>query len=141
MGYSTDFYGAFIVTPPLTAEDARDLTAFADERHGGNTQPDPDKPGFWCQWVPMEMLEDGTYTTIEWDGGEKFYDYVEWIEWLIKRKLAPKGYVLNGTVEWSGEDHGDVGQIVIKDNVVRTRHAVTTWQDDAVQGVTPGQPA
>jgi hypothetical protein len=56
---------------------------------------------------------------IEWDTGEKFYDYVEWLEYIIYNFLAPKGYVLNGNVEWYGEDRADVGTIVVKSNIVR----------------------
>lgn len=79
-------------------------------------EPPSDQPGLWCQWVPTE---DGT--AIEWDGGEKFYDYVEWIQYLITHFLAPWGYVLNGTVNWEGESRGDLGRIVITNNTVTTK--------------------
>lgn len=72
-----------------------------------------DQPGLWCQWVPSE---DGNY--IEWDGNEKFYYYIEWIEYLIKHFFSPWGYVLSGVVNYSGEDDDDYGSITIKDNVV-----------------------
>lgn len=71
------------------------------------------QPGLWCQWVPNE---DGT--AIVWDDGEKFYDYIPWIEYLIKHFLSPWGYVLNGTMTWQGESHGDVGTITIAGNAV-----------------------
>jgi hypothetical protein len=71
--------------------------------------------GLWCKWMPND---EGT--AIEWDQGEKFYDYVEWIEYLIEKFLKPWGYVLNGTVEWSGEKREDLGKIVVADNVVTT---------------------
>jgi hypothetical protein len=74
------------------------------------------QPGLWCQWVPTE---DGS--AIEWDGGEKFYSYVEWIQYLITHFLAPWGYVLNGTVKWEGESRGDLGRIVIVNNAVSTK--------------------
>lgn len=82
-----------------------------------NTPPEG-QPGLWCQWVPTE---DGS--GIEWDGGEKFYDYAEWIEYLIEHFLAPWGYVLNGTVTYRGERFGDMGRIAVKDNEV-TREEV-----------------
>ncbi len=75
--------------------------------------PPSTQPGLWCQWVPNE---DGT--AIEWDGGEKFYEYVEWLEYIISNFLDPWGYKLNGQVEWQGEDMGDRGVIRVKDNVV-----------------------
>ena len=75
--------------------------------------PPETQPGLWCQWVPNE---DGT--AICWDGGEKFYNYIEWIEYLIEHFLGPWGYKLNGEVSWEGEDSGDVGKISITDNKV-----------------------
>ena len=78
--------------------------------------PPKTQPGLWCQWIPTE---DGC--AIEWSGGEKFYCYVEWIEYLIAKILRPRGYVLNGTVEWQGEDRYDMGAIVIKDNTVEVK--------------------
>lgn len=77
-----------------------------------NTPPDG-VPDLYCQWIPTE---DRLH--IEWDGGEKFYSYVEWLEFLIKNILAPKGYVLNGKVRWDGEGFGDVGVICVYDNEV-----------------------
>ena len=80
-----------------------------------NNEPPVNQPSLWCQWVPTE---DGNY--IEWDGGEKFYDYVKWIEYLVTHFLKPWGYTLNGEVKWRGEEFGDDGAIIIKDNKVKT---------------------
>ena len=76
--------------------------------------PPPSQPGLWCQWTPSE---DGN--AIEWNGGEKFYAYCEWLEYLITNFLAPWGYILNGAVEFQGEDYGDYGRIVVEDSTVR----------------------
>jgi hypothetical protein len=84
-----------------------------------NQQPST-QPSLWCQWVPNE---DGT--AIEWDGGEKFYAYSEWLFYLINKILAPNGYTLNGTVIWQGEETGDVGKIHVVNNVV----TVAPWDD------------
>lgn len=73
------------------------------------------QPSLWCDWVPTE---DGH--GIEWDGREKFYHYVEWIEYLIEHFLEPWGYILNGEVKWQGESMEDRGKIVITDNHVET---------------------
>lgn len=75
--------------------------------------PPVGQPGLWCGWVPAE---DGT--AIIWDGGEKFYEYIDWIEYLIEHFLKPWGYHLNGEIIWKGEDLSDVGTIIIVDNVV-----------------------
>ncbi|KKL86082.1 hypothetical protein LCGC14_1948340, partial [marine sediment metagenome] len=65
------------------------------------------------QWILT-----GDRQHIEWDGGEKFYGYVEWIEYIIEKILKPRSYVLNGKVEWSGEDEDDFGTILVINNKV-----------------------
>jgi hypothetical protein len=71
--------------------------------------------------------EEGT--AIEWDGGEKFYYYIEWITYLIDNFIGPWGYVLNGTVQWYGEDRDDIGMIIIKDNTVSVKTAKLFWDN------------
>ena len=87
-----------------------------------NTPPDG-QHGLWCHWVPNE---DGT--SIQWDGGDKFYDYVEWIEYIVEHFIQPWGYVLNGKVEWVGEGAIDRGMIIVKDNNIFTKHAKIVWE-------------
>src|SRR5262245_61818938 len=36
--------------------------------------PPAEQPGLWCQWEVES-------TILQWDGGEKFYDYVEWLQY------------------------------------------------------------
>jgi hypothetical protein len=76
-------------------------------------QPPADQPGLWCQWTPNK---EGT--EIIWDGNEKFYKYVEWLEYLIQHFLQPWGYVLGGVVSYRGGDHDDCGIITVWDNEV-----------------------
>ena len=84
--------------------------------------PPETQPGLWCQWVPTR---DGT--GIEWDQGEKFYRYVEWLEYIINNFLAPNGYVVNGEVDWYGEDRDDIGKIIVEDNYVRAVEAEISY--------------
>lgn len=81
------------------------------------------QPGLWCQWTPAE---DGA--AIEWDGGEKFYDYVPWIKYIIDHFLKRWGYTLNGEVEWQGEDSDDLGKIVVTDNVVTVKRGRVIYE-------------
>jgi hypothetical protein len=69
------------------------------------------QPGLWCQWV---ITEDGT--ELEWDGSEKFYNYVEWLQYLITNFFEKWGINLNGEISWVGEDRDDTGKIVVEDN-------------------------
>lgn len=86
-------------------------------------QNDPPRgqPGLYCQWRPSEDQQG-----IVWDGGEKFYYYVQWLEYLIEHFLAPWGYVLNGEVRWEGESFEDAGVI----RVVNNRVATAAVEDD-----------
>lgn len=79
-----------------------------------NTPPNG-QPELWCQWI----IEGDK---LVWDGNEKFYSYIEWLEYLIAHFFAPLGYVLNGTVDWRGEEWGDCGYICVKDNNVNVMY-------------------
>ncbi len=123
MGYTTEFSGSFSLNKALTVAQKKELEEFANTRHGGNMDSDDDKPGFYCQWVPNE---DGT--EIEWDGSEKFYHYVEWIEYLIEHFIKPWGLTLEGEVEWRGEEDDDLGMIQIMENEVETLEGKVTYR-------------
>lgn len=74
--------------------------------------PSTTQPGLWCQWM---INDDGE---LAWDENEKFYDYVEWLKYLIDNFFDPLGYKLNGEIEYQGEDVDDFGRIIVIDNVV-----------------------
>lgn len=80
--------------------------------------PPETQPGLWCQWM---IDDDGN---LVWDGGEKFYEYGEWLTYLIDNFLAPSGYVCNGEIEFQGEDMNDFGTIHVKDNVVTVEYGM-----------------
>jgi hypothetical protein len=75
-------------------------------------RPPKTQPGLWCQWI---INDDGD---LEWDGGEKFYHYEEWLNYLIDNFFEPEGYVLNGIISFQGEDSSDYGDIVVHNNNV-----------------------
>lgn len=77
-------------------------------------KPPITQPGLWCQWTPTE---DRMH--IEWDGAEKFYNYTEWIMYIIDKILKPQGYSLEGEVEYHGQNYYDFGTIIIQNNLVR----------------------
>ena len=80
--------------------------------------PPETQPGLWCQWM---IDDDGN---LVWDGGEKFYEYSEWLTYLIDNFLAPSGYLCNGEIEFQGEDMDDLGTIYVKDNVVEVKYGI-----------------
>jgi hypothetical protein len=69
------------------------------------------------QWEITE--EDGKHY-LEWDGGEKFYNYIDWIEYVIKYIFKGWGLELNGQIDWRGEEWEDNGSITVKNNIVLT---------------------
>jgi hypothetical protein len=76
-------------------------------------QPPAEQPGLWCSWTVGE-----DQSSIAWNGMEKFYEYIRWLDYLILHFLAPWGYTLNGEVRWGGEDEQDRGVIRVRANVV-----------------------
>lgn len=76
-----------------------------------HNRPPSTQPSLWCQWVPGASLNK-----IEWDGREKFYDYIPWIRYIQKNILDRWGVkIIKSTVEWFGEEDDDRGAIVLSD--------------------------
>ena len=69
-------------------------------------KPPKNQPGLWLQWVI-------TGNILEWNGGEKFYYYTEWLNYLIKKIFEPNNVEISGTITYQGEEYEDVGKIEI----------------------------
>jgi hypothetical protein len=125
MGYNTDFSGSFKITPSLSETDLAFVEKFVE---GGPSYAKdrgwPKAPNSWCQWIP-----DPSGNFLRWDGGEKFYLYTEWLEYLIKNLLAPRGYSLNGFVTWDGEESGDVGKIEVVNNHITVKPGAIVYEE------------
>lgn len=100
MGYQTDFTGRFTFRKPLTAEQVATLREFCETRH----EPKTGEPSYYCQWVS----HDGRY--LQW-GGEKFYEYTQWLKRLAQLFFIPWDTPLEGQIRWKGEEFGDAGVI------------------------------
>jgi hypothetical protein len=104
------------VNLPLGEEGCYFINTFHPEAEASiidDNRPPQGQPGLYCQWQPTS---DGR--GIEWDGQEKFYKYVEWLQYIIVNFLAYWGYELNGTVTWQGETELDTGNIVVVNNKI-----------------------
>jgi len=89
-----------------------------------NTPPST-QPSLWCCWCP-----DSDRKTISGPEEEgKHYEYIEWLTYIISKILEPRGYILNGSGEWKGENSEDIGRIVITNNVVKAQYAAITYED------------
>ncbi len=84
--------------------------------------PPDGQPSKWCQFMPTD---DGHY--IVWDGLEKFYYSLEWMQYLIDHFIGddPKAkselpflqsHVLNGEMKAFGEDEEDRWILKVKNN-------------------------
>lgn len=153
MGYTTDFTGRFDLNKVLDAETLALLKGlnetrrmkrnidgygiegefyFKDEVTGvvDHNRPPRSQPGLWCGWMPTSDAKG-----IEWDGGEKFYEYVEWLQYLVDKVLAPNGYKLTGVVAWRGENSDDLGAIYVKNNKIEAlRGEVVYKRPKALKG-------
>jgi hypothetical protein len=113
MGYDTKFSGALKLSRALTLPEA----AFILEANKNpDTIPTGDRPArSYMQWVPSETLDHIVY-----DGNEKFYDYVDWMKWLVNY-LKGIGITADGEIDWSGDQAGDTGTIVVANSEVTVR--------------------
>ena len=87
--------------------------------------PDFNMPGYWCQWII-----DESSNTVRWDGNKKFYNYVDWLDFIIKHFFELGGYKLNGEIFWHGENFDDAGKISVVDNVVRVYTGTILYEDE-----------
>lgn len=85
--------------------------------------PPATQPSLWLQWVvkpddKKDIDENEFNAHIEWDGGEKFYEYDNWLEYLCDKILTPSGYFINGITLAVGEESEDASWIVVENNRV-----------------------
>lgn len=109
MGYNTTFSGALALSRTLTIPEAKVILE-------ANENPDAiagEHPGSYMQWVPTESLD-----AIVYDGNEKFYNYAEWLQWLLTH-LESLGIQAHGEIVWQGESVGDTGVLRVTHGVLR----------------------
>jgi len=102
-----------------------DSNSASGEKSYGSKEIESDpngQPSLWLQWV---LTEDGT--RLEWDNGEKFYCYVEWLQYLINHFFSKWNIMLNGDIFWEGEESTDLGKIEVRDNVITVKGATITY--------------
>lgn len=85
---------------------------FMGQKHSGdvidyNEEPST-QPGLWCCW---EITNDNAGIKGP-DQRSKFYDYVEWLKYMMENFFVPWGYTVNGIISWQGEQDDDIGKII-----------------------------
>ena len=86
-----------------------------------SNMPSKHQPGLWCNWIVSDQGD-----RLMWNGGEKFYYYVRWLQYLINHFFVKWSRILNGDIKWQGEDINDKGIITVVNN------QVTTHTDDDI---------
>lgn len=112
MGYTTDFLGELKLSRNLTHQEFDIINSIQDKRHDYSTHP-----SVWCNWEVISY-KDEQY--LKWNGAEKFYNYVEWLGYLIKNYFKPWDVTLNGKIHWRGESFEDMGVIIVENNNIKT---------------------
>lgn len=101
MGYTTIFHGTFKLDKKLEESLVREIEKLREHNPYKLTDKEKAKSGLpasYCRWC---VAEDRMF--IEWDGVEKFYKYLDWLEYIIKNILERNGYTLSGEVIAEGE--------------------------------------
>jgi len=71
--------------------------------------------GLWCQWVPSPG-----FSSLVWDGNEKFYQYVDCANYIQTHFLNVFGIeFVDSTVMFQGESDHDAGALVIMNGKVQ----------------------
>lgn len=73
--------------------------------------PPVTQPSCWCNWV----IKNNQLT---WNGNSDFDNFAEWLDYLIDNFFKPRGYELNGKLNYQGEDSDDYGYVSIDKNIV-----------------------
>lgn len=74
------------------------------------------QPGLWCNWTVSEDKK-----ALQWTRDEKSYAGHEWIKYIVKKILEPRGYVANGIVNWDCQATGKHHTLVDNNRVIKSR--------------------
>ncbi|GEM_PF-1986195 len=112
MGYTTTFAGSLTIDRKLDTAIIAEIEQIRITSRRGEKQANQPQ-GSYCGW----MIE-GDQKHLIWDGGEKFYEAIEWLEYLIKYIL--KGHIVNGELMAIGEEYeNDTYRIQVTKNTVK----------------------
>jgi hypothetical protein len=132
MGYNTEFTGSFKLNRALSNDE---LKAFDKATSDHCVVRNKDMPDSYCCWEFGPTDATDSIHELRWDGGEKFYDYHEWLKIIVELFVKPWGCTLNGIVQWQGDDVGDVGVLKVTDNAVWMESGTTIESIEAERNV------
>jgi len=86
--------------------------------------PPVTQPSLWLHWVVDSTDENVMYITRDPTRG--FYHYIEWMQYLIDKIIAPRNGIVNGHLKWSDVQDDEHGSIYINDNIVKMDYSEKT---------------
>jgi hypothetical protein len=106
MNYTTNLDGFLMLSPYLNQEQINTINELG---HGdGHLSPDSR-----CQWVVSSHGD-----VLEWDFRPKFYNYIEWLNFINEIYLKQWGVKMNGIMHWCGTDSGMIAVANNKINII-----------------------
>lgn len=127
MGYAVYYGGALKITPPLKQGDHEILIQIIDEsRSDSAAHQIYRKMSKDCAQLfhfPLAVSEDGELLLS--DSEEQREGLEDWLSGLIKHFFRPRGYSLDGEVQYSGDEECDRGTVYVKGNNVESVDDVT----------------
>jgi hypothetical protein len=87
-----------------------------DESILDNNQPPGSQPSLRCQWRVNDRGD-----LLAHNGAEKFSEYVEWLDYLVRNFFLPWGIRVDGLVKYVGDELTDNGVIEIRNNIIEVR--------------------
>ncbi|QSO48410.1 hypothetical protein [Alicyclobacillus mengziensis] len=121
IGYFGEFFFGF---PDVKPKKQREL----EERYViDHNCPPPGQPALWGVWTVTEDRE-----ALVWNRNEKSYCGHEWLQYLVKRVLAPRGYCTSGIVNWFTEDswNGNKWHTIVDGTSVRKHRGYSKQQKE-----------
>ena len=116
MGYTTTFEGHISIGEPLLAKTLERLDFLGEDSRDNVYLKQMGAPQGYCQWVLRPDPNDYELQCLKWDGEEKFYDSLEWMQFIVETVLTD--YTCNGVIEAQGEELSDRWLLVVENSKV-----------------------
>tara|TARA_R100001594_G_scaffold108363_1_gene143056 strand:- start:2343 stop:2765 length:423 start_codon:yes stop_codon:yes gene_type:complete len=127
MGYNTDWNGQLNLSRKLTDKEQEEWDTIQNERHDSEYEygnKNREYPSIWCGF---EVNGD----VFEWDTNEKTYMGQEWIRFFVNKVIEwnkEKEIIVEGEMEWRGQDMGDNGKVKVKYNSGSKMYQIDTYE-------------
>ena len=127
MGYNTDWNGQLNLSRKLTDKEQEEWDTIQNERHDSEYEygnKNREYPSIWCGF---EVNGD----VFEWDTNEKTYMGQEWIRFFVNKVIEwnkEKEIIVEGEMEWRGENMGDNGKVKVKYNSGSKMYQIDTYE-------------